>query len=386
MLCYNVTGKGTYWRALQLARGLAQQGHAITVMSTSRDQHWRFTAKQDVQDGVTLLESPDLARGPLRSGWDPYNTLARLRWERRQQFDLVHAFEARPVVIYPALAWQQRGAKLVLDWGDWFGKGGSVEERPNLAIRTLLRPVETYFEDHFRTAADGTTVINSFLRERAINLGVRPDTIMALPNGCDIDTLRPLPQPEARSKIGLPLDVPLIGYIGALFRRDAVLMAQAFNQLKEQSPNARLLLAGYCNVAVERLVAEPRAVIRTGPLRYDQINLYLSACDVFWLPLSNSGANRGRFPLKLSDYMALGRPVVATAVGDVVELVQRGEFGVVCQDTPADLAAKTMILLNDPERCVWLGQRGRQLAEREFRWAQISTQLAEFYQRTLQRD
>ena len=176
----------------------------------------------------------------------------------------MHAFEARPIVVYPALAWQRRGAKLVLDWCDWFGKGGSVEERPNRVVRTLLRPVETYYEDYFRTRADGTTTINFFLHERARKLGVKPETIMLLPNGCDVDTFRPLSPAEARRQMGLPLDAPLVGYVGALFQRDAILMAQAFDHLKQQIPRARLLLAGYCNIEVERLVAEPQAVIRTG--------------------------------------------------------------------------------------------------------------------------
>jgi glycosyltransferase involved in cell wall biosynthesis len=252
MLCYNTTSKGgTYWRALQLARGLAKRGHVITAVFTSRDRHARFATRSDVQDGVTLVESPDLTHGPLRSGWDPYNTLARLRWGRDQVFDIVHAFEARPTVIYPALAWQRRGTKLVLDWCDWFGKGGSVEERPNRTIRTVLRPVETYFEEHFRTRADGTTVINSLLRERVIQLGVKPETIFFLPNGCDVDTLRPLPQAEARRRLGWPPDVPIVGYIGALFQRDAALMAKAFDRYKRLEPRARLLVAG-CNIRVDR--------------------------------------------------------------------------------------------------------------------------------------
>ena len=385
MLCYNTTGKGTYWRALQLARGLAQCGHAVTVLSTSRDRHLRFAQYSDTQAGVTLVESPDLMRGPLRSGWDPYNVLARMHWRRGRHYELVHAFESRPTVIYPALAWQRQGAKLVLDWCDWFGAGGSVEERPSRFVRTLLRPVETYFEDHFRTRADGTTVINSLLTNRAKQLGVRPETIFYLPNGSDVDLLHPIPQNEARRKLGFPLDIPLIGYIGAIFQRDAWLMAQAFNLLKLQESRARLLLTGYCNIEVERLTTAPQDVIRTGRLNYDQISLYMSACDVCWLPLRNSGANRGRFPLKLNDYMAVGKPVVATAVGDVVPLLQRGEFGLLCQDTPQDLVKRTMLLLNDPDWSQLLGQRGRVLAEREFRWSQIVDRLDEFYQRVLQR-
>ncbi len=383
MLCYNASGKGTYWRTLLLARGLAKGGHTITVMSTSRDRYLRFKVQPDTQPGVKLVESPDLTHGSLRSGWDPYNTLARSYWGRDQHFDLVHAFESRPVVIYPALTWQRRGAKLVMDWCDWFGKGGSVEERPNPLMRLALRPVETYFEDHFRTRAAGTTVINSTLRQRAIDLGVPQQTIIHVPNGSDINGLKPIPRDEARRKLGWSLAEPVIGYIGAIFQRDAILMAQAFDLIKQHEPRARLLLAGYCNIEVEKLVAAPRAVIRTGHLNYDQINIYLSACDVGWLPLRNSGANRGRFPLKLNDYMALGLPVIATAVGDVPALITRGEFGVVCRDEADDLAMNVVTLLRDPDRRAAMGRRGRELAEREFRWDQIADRLGEFYRRVL---
>ncbi len=384
MICFGMAGKGTYWRALELARGLAARGDTVTVMATARRPCWRFTTRPDRQAGVTLVETPDLMRGPLRSGWDPYNSIARLNWGRQQHFDLVHAFESRPTAIIPALAWQRRGAKLVLDWCDWFGQGGSVEERPNPIIRTVLRPVETYFEDHFRVRATGTTVINSLLRQRAIELGVPASTIMHLPNGSDVDVLKPVPQAEARHQLGWPPDVPIIGYIGAIFQRDAQLMAQAFDQIQRQVPPTRLMVAGYFNVDIERLIAAPEAVIRTGPIDYAQVSMYLSACDVCWLPMRDSGANRGRFPLKLNDYMAVGKAVVATAVGDVTALIQRGQFGVTCRDEPTDLAETVIALLRDRERREVMGQRGRELAEREFRWAQIADRLADHYAQIVQ--
>jgi glycosyltransferase involved in cell wall biosynthesis len=385
MLLYNPVGKGTYWRGLQLARSLARRGHTASVLATSRTRRLRFETRPDVQAGVTLVEAPDMLWGPLRSGWDPWNTLARIGWARGRRFDLVHAFEARPTAILPALYWQRRrDTRLVLDWCDWFGRGGSVEERPNRLLRAVLRPVETFFEERFRTWADGSTVINSFLRRRVIELGVRPETILDLPNGSDVDELRPIPQAVAREALGWPQDAPVVGYIGAIFERDAVLMARAFDQIRQVEPRARLVLIGYCNVAVETLVAAPEAVLRTGRIRYDEINRYLAACDVCWLPLRDSGANRGRYPLKVNDYMAVGCPVVATAVGDVAALIQRGEFGLLAADRPDDLARQVLALLHDPARRAAMGQRARQLAETEFTWDQIGAKLEQFYRQTLE--
>jgi glycosyltransferase involved in cell wall biosynthesis len=273
---------------------------------------------------------------------------------------------------------------LVLDWCDWFGRGGSVEERPSRLVRAALRPGETFFENHFRTWADGTTVINSVLRRRAIELGVAPETILDLPNGSNVEALHPIPQVEARRGLGWPQDKLVIGYIGAIFQRDARLMAQAFDRIRQAEPRAQLLLVGYCKVAVESLVAEPEAVWRTGSIRYDEISRYLAACDLCWLPLRDSGANRGRFPLKINDYMAVGRAVVATQVGDVPDLVQRGGFGLLAADQPDELARQVLRLLGDPQLRETMGQRGRQLAEREMRWASVAGRLEQFYQKVLE--
>lgn len=386
MILFNPVGKGTYWRALYLARGLAQRGNTVTVLATSPNRRFRFEIQPDAQPGVTLVASPDLLWGSLRFGWDLWNIVARVIWSSKQQFDLVHAFESRPVVIFPAIYWQRfRHTKLIMDWCDWFGRGGSVEERPNRLIRNLLRPFETFFEEHFRTIADGTTTINTTLRHRAITLGVNPETIKQLPNGSNIDELQPLSQREARQRLNWPQDIYIIGHIGAIFHKDAQLMAQSFNMIHQIEPNTKLLLAGYCNVNVEFLVNDPSAIIRTGTIHYDKVNIYLAACDICWLPLCDSGANQGRFPLKINDYMAVGKPVIVTDVGDAANLVRLKKFGLVSAAHPKPLAEQTLNLLHDPAQRATMGMLARQVAESDFSWRQISGQLERFYQLTIER-
>jgi glycosyltransferase involved in cell wall biosynthesis len=310
--------------------------------------------------------------------------LRRSFWLNRQNFDLIHAFDTRPVAILPALYLRSRQRiPLVLDWGDWFGRGGSVEERPNAMVRMILRPVETFFEEHFRTWADGTTVICSTLRHKAINLGVPPETILLVHDGTDTEGLQPLEQHSCRQILGLPQDAPIVGYVGAIFYRDAQLMAQAFDQLQAVIPSARLLLIGYVNFPIEEMVETRTAVIRTGLVSYTDINHYLAACDVCWLPLCDSGANRGRWPMKLNDYMAVGRPTVATAVGDTRDVMQTHDIGLLTRDTPEDMAQKTLALLANPDNCLYLGRRARQAAEEVFDWQFRTTELEMFYEQVL---
>ncbi len=68
---------------------------------------------------------------------------------------------------------------------------------------------------------------------------------------------------------------------------------------------------------MKALVKHPQQVIQTGQISYATLADYVAVADIGLLTLSNTGANQGRFPMKLHDFMAAGVPVVVTNVGDL---------------------------------------------------------------------
>ncbi|RME60599.1 glycosyltransferase [Candidatus Parcubacteria bacterium] len=374
MLVFNSPERGTYWRAFHFGRILVAHGHRVMLLTTARRAHLRKRAF--TKDGVHVIEIPDLLFGPLRSGWDAWNTLMRLDVVRRQRFDVVHGFECRPVVIYPALLAHRMGARLVLDWADWLGKGGSVEVRPWWQ-RSLMRPIETFYETHFRVRADGHTVINHFLEERVRALA--PDApVRLLRNGSNLPIFR-MPLATARRITGLPADGELIGFLGSTYAPDARLMAEAFNVLHRRRPQTRLLLAGYFNRPIETWLDAPEAVIRTGMVSTERLGQYLSACDVCWLPLTASGTNIGRWPYKFSDYLSAGCPIIASAVGDFKEILSTLGAGEVVPSDATAFAEHTAALLDAPKRRERLSAAALQAAETHFNWDVLGLQLEDFY-------
>jgi glycosyltransferase involved in cell wall biosynthesis len=383
LLVFNLPERGTYFRAYHFARQLARRGHACTLIYTAPQERRRFALRLEEQGRLALVAAPDTLPGSLRSGWDPWAALARTLWLQGASYDLIHSFECRPTVIAPALA-SSRHTPLVIDWCDWFGRGGSVEERPPGPARAALRPVETFFEERFRTCADATTVINNTLRQKAEKLGVLPESISLIPNGCEASPAAELtPKGVARAALGLPAGAPIIGYAGAIFQRDARLMAAAFDQVRAARPDARLLVLGYTNVAIEALVAEPAAVLRSGPLSAAELRQGLRACDLGWAPLSDTGANRGRWPLKISSYMELGLPMVTTDIGDLGPFFARYPAGVAAPPVPQAIADTTLALLDDPARRDALGTSGRSLATGELSWARVTDGVERVYQKLL---
>jgi glycosyltransferase involved in cell wall biosynthesis len=375
MLTHNVafTGGGTFFRAWRLAQHLTPYGHDVTLVASAALAHWRFRERQET--GLKLVEAPGLMPRQWRYGYDPYEVTRRLAWTLGRRADIVHAFDCRPVVIYPALALQRAGARLVMDWCDWFGKGGAVEERPQLFVRIVLRYLETYYEETFRHRADATTVINSALHSRAEALGVQPKSILRLPNGADPQAIRLLDRDQARLTLGLPRQVPLVGYLGSMFPADRDLMAATFELVRQRCPTIGLVLIGN----PKNDLPQTSGVIRTGFVDSEALNHYLAACDVLLLPLTDTVANRGRFPSKLADYFAAGRPIVASAVGDVTDLLEQTRAGLATQPAAEALALGIEELLADAPRRARLGQNGRRAAESEFNWRTLAGRVDTLY-------
>ncbi len=374
---------GTFYRAYHSARHLVRRGHSVHLLTISPKRRWGFHV--EVKEGVEIVHTPDLLWGIARSGWDPWDALNRIRHLRGRQWDIVHAWDSRPVVILPALYARRqargRGARLVIDWCDWFGRGGTQTERAGRLLNLAIGPVETFFEEAFRTGADGNTVISTTLYRRALALGVRPEAIMHLRQGSDVESIHPLDQSAARRFLRWPEAPRVIGHLGLLYPRDADFLFAAYDIIRDNLPDVRLFLIGRHRCDLDRYRAGADGWVETGPVSHEHLGQYLAACDLLLLPLADTLANRGRWPSRVNDYLAAGRPVVATAVGDVAALIKEYDVGAVTPPVAADFAATAIDWLQDRKRRDAAGRQARLLAETRLAWPMIARDLEEFYLR-----
>ena len=375
MLLMNRVGRGTYWRALGFAEALILKGYDVTLLAVAPNRKIGF--KEYKVSGVNLVETPDLLPS---SGYDLWDALNRSAWLGRRKFDIVHAFETRPVNIIPALAACRRDKiPLVTDWCDWFGRGGSVEQRSNWLLRNTLRPLETLFEERFRPSAAGTTVINSILYRKALALGIPAARLLLLPNGANTKDIQPQRKDLVRERLGLSGKSLILGYTGVFFKEDAKLMADAFNLIRAELPQAVLLLIGYANLPIEEMLDDKKSIIRTGPVSFEQLSDYLAACDCGWLPLADCAANRGRFPMKVNDFMAAGRPLIVSDVGDLGFFVDKWNIGFSASPNALSIAQSTIKAFEQQDRLEEIGAHARSVAEDHFSWPIIANKLDHFY-------
>jgi glycosyltransferase involved in cell wall biosynthesis len=376
-LNHNPAGVGTWQRASHFGRAMARRGHEVTLLTTHPRLRVGFEAI--TEGSYTEVRTPDLLPGAARTGWDPSNVFRRILFLRGKDPELVHAFDSRPVVIGPALRVVRRtGATLFMDWADWWGRGGRIEERSGWWVRTFFGPVETWFEEGFRTRAHGTTTTSAALATRAAGLGVDRERIWTLPNGCESMESSPTRE-RARALLGVPSEQPLVLHAGVLTPADMAQLTEALDRVAAQEPNVRLVLVGNHKAPI------PPAALRSGRVRSvgfvpgERLRLWLAAADLCVVPLTDTPNNRGRWPGRLNDYLSAGRPVLMPRVGDAAHLLEAHGAGWTCAADPASMARFMLVALRDPAAREVAEGRARALAAGSLAWPALAERLEAAY-------
>lgn len=383
LLNHNVIERSTFYRAFYFGRELADLGHDITLATISRRN--LATPRVELREGVRIVETPDLGVSLARTGWDPWDTTWRTVRFLGEGFDLVHGFDCRPVVLGPSLALKVLARiPWISDWADWWGRGGAISQRNSWIGRVAFAPFETFLEERFRHLADQITVTSRALEERTLALGIPRERVHYIPSGANVRTIPVLDALDCRQELSLPRHVPIACFVGFV-QYDLALAVRAFAVTRRRVPDAHLLLVGPRNREAERLIGElglSDAVTSTGTLPFSRVPVAMGAADVLLLPYSNTLTNRARGPIKLGDYLAAGRAVLANPVGDLVDIFRADKVGVLAPDEVEGYGRALAALLEDRSGTAEMGRTARRVAEEKYAWRHVSGKLLELYART----
>ena len=392
MLNHNLRGRGTWHRVWHLGRQLAARGHAVTLW-TAAPQHYYRPAREECE-GVTMIETPSWA--PLADaddGWGPLDAIFRCGRVLFEHFDLCYAF-AHPPNVWAA-AWLARRLKrrpLLYDWCDWY-EGGIFPRRRRLREEKLLGPgkrrlqaplerCEVSLERHMLRLAGRVTVISTRLREVAIQAGRRPEEVLLLPNGANLDGIRPLDRADCRARLDLSAEGAYLGYV-ANYHPDQQMLLEALAWARHSVPDLKLLLAGppLAEPLVRKLELEGN-IINLGVRPAEEMGLVLGAADALILPLEDNEHNRARIPYKFTDYLAAGRPVLARRVGDLgasFDASGKGASIGVAAEPQVEAFTRAIVDVMAPgaDR-VTMGAAARRLAESAFSWVTLTGRLEAF--------
>jgi len=184
--------------------------------------------------------------------------------------------------------------------------------------------------------------VSDSLKRHAVILGVAGDKILVVGNGVDTAKFHRLDRRAARQRLELPLDAPVLVSVGALVERKGFhRVLECLPALRRRFPGLRYLVVGGAGPEgdwSERLrksvsdLGLQDCVVFLGALAPEELNVPLSAADLFVLATRNEGwAN------VFLEAMACGLPVVTTDVGGNAEVVANANLGI-------------LVPFGDPER------------------------------------
>jgi len=132
----------------------------------------------------------------------------------------------------------------------------------------------------------------------------------------------------------------------------------------------------------------PSNVITLESVPYEEVGRYICTADVCVALPPDFHWSRWRFhgsPMKLFDYMACGKPVVTSGVGQLGEIIRQHRNGLVCERDGLDLLDKLRTLATDPARRRGMGERSRRAVEELYNWDHIVEATLEVFDTALRR-
>ncbi len=206
---------------------------------------------------------------------------------------------------------------------------------PAAALAPQYREWEDRLVDRIDGAIATAECLSAGLRSR------RPTLPMALiRNGVDVEMFRDLAASTPR-----PADVPnrgrpVVGFVGALY--DQWVDWALIREVAELLPEFDFAFVGPRDRRSSEAGARGLAnIYLLGPRAYDQVPAYMAAFDICWVPFKQNTVGWASNPVKIYEYLALGKPVVTTPVADTElfgELVQVARTGVEAADRLRDAA------------------------------------------------
>lgn len=230
--------------------------------------------------------------------------------------------------------------------------------------------------------------ITDALKEDLVAEGLEPESILVARDGVHLSRHQGLPAASvARKHLGLPADIPTVVYAGQLYPWKGVdVLVRAVASL----PDVRLLIVGGDQANLSRVVAlaeecMPGRATFAGTIRHTEVPFHLAAGDIIALPNTAKELISSRYtsPLKLFEAMATGRPVVASSIPSLREVLVHGcNAQLVAPDDPEALADGIAQLLGNPERAARLTAQALRDVE-PYDWAQRGQRVARFLRERL---
>ena len=210
------------------------------------------------------------------------------------------------------------------------------------------------------------------------NWNVPSDKIIVLSNAVDVRRFKPDPElrTETRASLQVATD-PLVVFVGSFYQwHDVTTLLKAFSFVIQKHIGAKLVLVGDGTerermISLSKYLGIEQAVTFTGFVGRAEVSSYVNVADVAVVPVPKMQVNMWLSPMKLFEYMASGKAIIATAMGQIKDVIRDGDNGLLVPAGDDTALADAIIkLIEDVPLRTRLGEQARKDAVKNHSWEQ----------------
>lgn len=365
---------------IECARALEQLGNEVCVLTSGGEG----AGEQKKAFGKARRFTPPFIANILRDA-------AKLMYDGHFDGSIekaIHTFE--PALIYDrhslfhragVRAGRKFGIPVILEVNACLVK--EAERYVGIGLRLLAGKCETYALQE----SSAITVVSTQLRDELVELGIQAERITVNPNGVDPEQFNPRIDPTpVRRKYGLD-GRSVIGFVGLLTSWLGISnLLESARVICDQRPDVTFLIAGSGD-EYDLLRGKVREYglgdrfILAGRVPHEEIPMYVNAMDIATAPYSCKEHTHGS-SIKLFEYMAAGRAIVVSKLGQMGEVIDHGVTGMLVEvGNVQDLTEKLLYLLDRPDLRRELGVRAREAVLSEYTWHRNAERILSAYER-----
>ncbi|OGY47723.1 MAG: hypothetical protein A2840_01020 [Candidatus Buchananbacteria bacterium RIFCSPHIGHO2_01_FULL_47_11b] len=235
----------------------------------------------------------------------------------------------------------------------------------------------------------GLIVLTNGLKQQLISLGVDSKKIMVAPDGVDLDIFDlDISMPAARAELRINSKTTVLGYTGSFktkgMDKGLADIIAALPMVQKQFPKVRFIAVGgsTSDVTEYQALAEKHEVANIvelrGPVDQKKLAVFQKACDVLLMPFPKTEHYSVYMsPLKMFEYLASKRPIVATKLPTITEVLSDQSAILVEPNNPTQLAEGIISALSDSARVGTMVARAFQLAQ-NYTWSKRAHTIKNF--------
>ncbi|HKV33478.1 MAG TPA: glycosyltransferase family 4 protein [Pyrinomonadaceae bacterium] len=238
-------------------------------------------------------------------------------------------------------------------------------------------------------AAARIFVVSEVERRNLVARGVAAEKIVLNPNAVDVELFRPgVGGAAVRRDLGIKETDLLAGFVGTFGPWHGVVQFAEAIKLIPENVRLRFVFVGSGSLrdqveGILRDEIEARRVVFTGAVEHERVPALLDACDILvapHVPLAD-GSDFFGSPTKIFEYMAMGKAIVASRLGQIGEVLSDGETALLVEPGNIDELASALVRVTESsELRKRLGPNAREAAVKEHTWGHNARRVLEAYQ------